>query len=53
MTRSTAPLLPLRTLGSTLSAVPKHVHWFRWAGDDQFGNGSLYSCRCGAVRPGF
>jgi hypothetical protein len=30
-----------------------HVHWFRWVGDDAFGGGSLYACRCGVVRPAF
>ena len=49
MSRRTALLLHLRTV----SALPKHVHWFRWAGDDLVGNGSLYACRCGVVRPGF
>ena len=29
-----------------------HVHWFRWAGYEPFGNGSRYACRCGAARAG-
>ncbi|MCW2696376.1 MAG: hypothetical protein JWR62_1461, partial [Modestobacter sp.] len=27
-----------------------HVHRYARVGDDVFGNGSLYSCRCGVVR---
>jgi hypothetical protein len=30
-----------------------HVHRYRWSADQPFGNGSLYACRCGAVRCGF
>jgi hypothetical protein len=30
-----------------------HVHRYTRVGDDVFGNGSLYSCRCGVVRTGF
>jgi len=30
-----------------------HVHWFRWVGEDPFGTGSVYACRCGAARTGF
>jgi hypothetical protein len=30
-----------------------HVHWFRWIGEDWFGTGSLYACRCGAARSSF
>jgi hypothetical protein len=35
------------------TATPLHVHWFRWAGEEPFGNGSHYRCRCGVVRSGF
>ncbi|TFV53693.1 hypothetical protein [Blastococcus sp. TF02A-35] len=31
---------------------PLHVHWFRWSGEDAFSGSSLYTCRCGQVRPG-
>ena len=51
MTRRVA-LSPLRSVGSALRAVPKHVHRFHWAGDHFFGNGSLYACRCSVMRPG-
>jgi hypothetical protein len=30
-----------------------HVHWFRRTGDDPFSGASLYTCRCGQVRPSF
>ena len=47
------PPLPLRLLAIAVSTVPRpHLHWFRWAGHDPYGNGSRYECRCGAVRPG-
>ena len=29
-----------------------HVHWFVRSGDDPFSSASLYTCRCGVVRPG-
>jgi hypothetical protein len=41
-----------RTRGARL-ATRLHVHWFRWYGEDPYGNGSLFRCRCGVVRPGF
>ncbi|NEK94501.1 hypothetical protein GCU67_10000 [Modestobacter muralis] len=28
-----------------------HLHLFSRQGDAPFGNGSLYVCRCGVVRP--
>jgi hypothetical protein len=31
---------------------PLHIHWFRWQASAPFSNGSLYTCRCGDVRPG-
>lgn len=31
---------------------PRHMHWFRWAGDDPVAAAGRYSCRCGQVRPG-
>src|SRR3954447_12130401 len=37
-----------------VAALPRprvHVHWFRWSGDDPFSGSSLYTCRCGVVRP--
>ncbi|RZU34113.1 hypothetical protein [Blastococcus saxobsidens] len=34
------------------AAARTHAHWFRWHGEDPFGNGSLYRCRCGVVRSG-
>jgi hypothetical protein len=30
-----------------------HLHRFRWVGEEPFGNGSRYACRCGAVRVGW
>jgi hypothetical protein len=49
------PPLPLRVLRTAVAgAVPRpHVHWFRWKGEEPYGNGSLYLCRCGVVRSGF
>jgi hypothetical protein len=43
----------LRFLHTTVPTAHKpHVHWFRWAGEDPYGAGSLYKCRCGVARPG-
>ena len=33
-----------------MSRLTGHVHWFHWDGEQPFGNGSLYRCRCGLVR---
>ena len=30
----------------------RHLHWFRYAGDDAFSASSLYRCRCGVVKHG-
>ena len=30
-----------------------HLHRFRAAADNAFGNGTLYACRCGVVKQGF
>ena len=38
-----------RTPGRTL--VTGHWHRFRWSRDDAFSGSSLYTCRCGVVRP--
>jgi hypothetical protein len=47
-------LSPQRLLRFAMTVVPRfHLHWFRWCGEDPAGNGSLYKCRCGVVRPGF
>jgi hypothetical protein len=48
------PSPPWRLLRATAHTLPApHVHWFRWAGEDLAGTGSLYRCRCGVVRAGF
>lgn len=31
---------------------PGHLHRFRRVSDDAFSSASLYTCRCGVVRPG-
>ncbi|NEK84279.1 hypothetical protein GCU60_00615 [Blastococcus saxobsidens] len=33
------------------STAVRHVHWFRYSGADPFSGSSMYSCRCGVVRP--
>ncbi|SFF51497.1 hypothetical protein [Blastococcus tunisiensis] len=46
-------LPPVRLLRAAVAtAGTSHVHWFRWAGEEPYGNGSLYRCRCGEFRPG-
>ncbi|MGY1769929.1 hypothetical protein [Blastococcus sp. SYSU D00813] len=34
-----------------ISAPTCRRHRFRWSGEDVFSGSSLYTCRCGAVRP--
>ena len=52
MTRGPSPL-PLRRLQVAGETAPRaHVHWYRWDGENPFGNGALYKCRCGEVKPG-
>jgi hypothetical protein len=46
--------MPGRSAADPVDRRPAwHVHWFRRTGDDPFSGASLYTCRCGVVRPGF
>ena len=56
---NTTPLVtPVGDARAAAAARPSlrdllHVHRYTRVGDEVFGNGSLYSCRCGVVRTGF